>query len=53
MFLLDVQQQEREIDYSPLSSAGVMNEWSYNIIPSIHLHGVDRDKFKFLHVITK
>ena len=53
MFLLGVQQPEREMDYSPVSSAAVMNEWSYKAIPSIRLDGVDGDKFKFSHVITK
>ena len=29
-----------------------MNEWSFKTILSIRLHGFDRDKLKFLRVIT-
>ena len=35
---------ERDADHSPPSSAQVKNEWSCNLTPHIHLHGMDRDK---------
>jgi len=40
---------KHESDHSPLSSAEVMNEWSYKSSPPIHLHSVHRDIFTFFN----
>jgi len=37
----------RDIDHSPLSSAKVKNEWSYNSTSPIRLHVVVRENFIF------
>jgi hypothetical protein len=40
-----IKRKEHGADYSPPSSAEVMNEWRCKASPRIRLHGVDRDKF--------
>jgi len=35
--------KEREADHSLLSTAEIMNAWSYTSTPPIHLHGVMLD----------
>ena len=41
-----VKRPGREVDGSPLSSAEVNNKWRYpTSLPSVCLHGVDRDNF--------
>jgi hypothetical protein len=43
----EVTRQLREADHSPPHSAEVKNEWSF-LLPSIHLHGADRDNLTFI-----
>jgi len=34
-----------EVNHLPPSSAEVMIEWSYTAVPSVSLHGMDKDRF--------
>jgi hypothetical protein len=40
---LEVKRPRREVDHSPLPSAGVTNEWSFTSNISVHLHGKHAD----------
>jgi len=39
--------REREVDRSTLPSDEANNEWIYNPVPLIGIHGVDGDNFNF------
>ena len=40
----------RDVDHSPPSSNGAMNEWSYTSAPHTCLRGMYRDKFTFFYL---
>jgi hypothetical protein len=43
-----VKRPERLVKHWPSYNAEVKNEWSYTLLPSICLHGKDRDNFTFI-----
>jgi len=47
VFISGVGRPGSEFDDSPPPNAEVKNKWTYNFPPSVRLHNVDREYFKF------
>ena len=45
---MTIKRAESEVDHTLPSSAEVKNKWSYTSTSHVHLHGIDRNTFKFL-----